>query len=606
MAKYGGGARLERMAWFHIGVAAAVTVTAVTSQSPHPFAPPVAIATLSLSSAVGLVDVNRDGATDVIVPGFLVGTLLSTLDENGEALAATGPNAIANVPGSMSVVLAFAGGRLDGDELEDLVSVTSAGSVYFHRNLGSTRIDSASFAPAVLIDDFCAAYPSNPPFVAYVMCTARVVDVDGDGFNDVLLAGGPVDHWTAATCPGFVTVYKGDGTGAFTRICYTLTGSAIDVALADLDGNGATDHLVVLTETGSLGSFTAEILHLTLSNGVLAPSCAPYQLAGGRWTSLAVADVTGDANHDYIVAQTLATGGSTLALLYCFEGDGLGNPSNVSWWSFTLPQNTTSLGDFISSVRAGDWNRDGQTDIAVLRGFAQAPTTTAVAALHADSELLVAMGPQLSYAQFTSIPLPGFQNWSQTYNTQFALRPLCSEPEMLRTVDLGRDGSVDLMVSKLRSLTSSAPTMLVTLRNLTPPQPGDARFEKVGAPTGGVAAYPARIGFEGGRPAPGNSSFACTIQNVQGGSLVGLMWGQAAVAGLMNVYGFDVHVAAMVFSSAFIASGAGAGEGFSSFPLPIPANAALIGDLGYFQWSYWDHVADVIGGTQATGVWIGQ
>ena len=55
-----------------------------------------------------------------------------------------------------------------------------------------------------------------------------------------------------------------------------------------------------------------------------------------------------------------------------------------------------------------------------------------------------------------------------------------------------------------------------------------------------------------------------------------------------------------------IASGTNSGEGFCSLPLAIPANPSLIGDVGYFQWSYWDHVADVIGGTQATGVWIGQ
>jgi hypothetical protein len=160
-------------------------------------------------------------------------------------------------------------------------------------------------------------------------------------------------------------------------------------------------------------------------------------------------------------------------------------------------------------------------------------------------------------------------------------------------------------VTGIRTPGGTSPTAIATLRNLTPPQPGDIRFEKVGAPTGGVPSRPARIGFDGGAPRPGNSSFACTIQNVQGGCLVGLLWGPIAWPGMQTVYGFDVHVAVAQFGCGMLAAGSQPGEGFASFALPIPPTPAIVGDAGYFQWDYWDHAAGVFGGTQATGLWIG-
>ncbi len=55
-----------------------------------------------------------------------------------------------------------------------------------------------------------------------------------------------------------------------------------------------------------------------------------------------------------------------------------------------------------------------------------------------------------------------------------------------------------------------------------------------------------------------------------------------------------------------LTSGSAAGEGFASYALPIPGNPALLGDAGCFQYAYYDHVAGVFGGTQATAVRIGR
>jgi hypothetical protein len=593
---------------FSLGCCWLAAGSGALAQTPPTFAPPAAAATFSLASHAAVLDCNRDGSPDVIVPGLFFGTMLTTLDEHGQPLAVNGagPGTMSFTGPSAPVVIALAGGRIDQDEQEDLVTVTSLGTVHFHRNLGSTRVDRAAFAPDVLVDDFQASYPISVPFVHYSMPVARVADVDLDGFADVIVAGAPVDRWTGSTRPGFVAVYRGDGTGALQVVRRTLAGNPLDVELADLDGNGVTDHLVVLTETGSNGAFVYELEHFALASGALVATAPPFNLGPGRWTSLALGDVAGDANADYVLGQVLP-GPTTVAQVCCFQGDGTGNLASAAWWLLALPPNATVCGDFVSSVQIGDWDRDGFVDLAAVRGFVQPPGPFANAApVHMASELLLAHGPGLPWATLAATPLPGHHMFAATWTSAFAQLPLFAEPDTVRPIDLGRDRSIDLLVTGIRTPGAPSPTAIVTVRNLTPPLPGDPRFEKVGAPSGGVAARPARIGFDGGTPRPGNGAFACTIQNVQGGCLVGLLWGPAAWPGLQSVLGFDVHVAVAQFGCGFLASGSQPGEGFASFALPIPAVPAIAGDAGYFQWDYFDHVAGRFGGTQATGLWIGQ
>jgi hypothetical protein len=610
MARRHAGLRSSIACTTRSGIALAITVGLASAQAQHPFAAPTSIPAFTLGGVGGVFDYNRDGSPDVIAPSVFFGTLLTALDEDGRALAvnAGGPGHV--VPGtpSLPTALAMACGDVDGDGRDDLVSVTSVGTVHLHRNLGSTRLGAANVAPDVVVDNFAAAYPISPPMVSYWFPVAKVVDFDRDGNQDIVVGGGRIDRWSGNTMPGFVAFYRGNGAGQFAIHRHQVAGDVVDLEVADLDANGVPDRLVALTETGGVGAFQQELVHLSFSGGQLFATSAPHNLGGGRFTALAVADVVGDGNADYVLTQTTPSGGTITSSVMWQQGDGAGNVLSWNWGYFYLPPNPTALQDYVPAVEAGDWNRDGHVDLAVVRGFVQPTNTMSTAQpTYADSELLVALGPNLPFATFESIALPGAHSWSSTYNQLFPLLPLFGAPGLLQTFDLRQDGSVDLLVLGMRGQNGTAgTTCIATLVNTTPGQTGDARMQKVGDASGGLPTRKARLGFDGGRPKPGNAAFGCTLQNVQGGSLCGIAWGPLGYERLFTSYGVDVHMVPVEYGAAALASGTGSSDGFFRQALPIPNIPALVGDAGYFQFAYYDHVSGTFGGSHATGLSIGQ
>jgi hypothetical protein len=96
------------------------------------------------------------------------------------------------------------------------------------------------------------------------------------------------------------------------------------------------------------------------------------------------------------------------------------------------------------------------------------------------------------------------------------------------------------------------------------------------------------------------------VQNFRGGCLAGLLWGAYGQADLFQVHGFTMHLVPTEYFTATLASGSGPGEGFATYALPIPNDPALVGEMGSFQYVYYDHVTGAFGGSQATSLWIGQ
>lgn len=586
---------------------AVASIAELSAQGPHPFLAPTDNPVFSMASIAGMADVNRDGSRDVVVPGLFFGSFVSTLDEDGASLHvnSAGPN-LSGAPGlaTLPSILAMVGGHFDGDALEDLVTVSGNGTMHFHKNLGATQLHQNNWAPDVIFDNVQTSYPVNPPFEIYSFPVASSLDFDGDGNLDLLVAGGPVDRWTGATRPGFVCLYKGDGQGAFTALRQGLTGNVIDVEIADLDNDGTDDNVVVLMETGSVGVFSYDLVHYHLTPTGLVQNGLIQTVGPGRLTALEIGDVTGDSNNDYILAQLQTNPGTSSASVYYFPGDGQGVVNTLQWGQLSLPSTAAGLSDHIASIQVADFDHDGHDDIAMLHGLVQPPSApTSALASYQNSEVYIAMGPSAITAALAILPLPGANTYADTYS--FSLTPLIPRPDQLKCVALSGDACIDFLIPGLRGGAQFNQPRIATIKNVAAPQLGDASQLKIGNPSGGVTIRPARIGFEGGRPVPGNGNFACTIQNVQGGCLVGLMWNQIGIPNLFTSHGFTLHMGPVLFGYANLASGSQFKDGFYSYPLPIPNHPGLVGDAGCFQYCYYDHVAGAFGGTQATTVWIG-
>jgi hypothetical protein len=581
-------------------------VSAAAAQAPQPFLPPKAEPHFSLSAQIAALDLNRDGSADVLSPGLFFGTVLATLDEHGNTLAKSNLNVgIATNLRSPIVPtpVTMASGDLDHDGRRDLVFTLADGTLHLQRNLGATRIDQPNFAPAQAIDYLGSMLPTNPPFAIATFAALKVLDLNGDGLNDIVLGCGLHDTWSAFAGQGVVAVYLANGNGGFQPIRYQTTGSISDIEWADIDGDGQPDHLVVLQESGAAGAYLHEMLHLSLQNGALVSSKPPLLLGPGRPVALEVGDVDLDGLPDYVVAMLHSGGGAVDSSVVCFAGDGNGTPNVGTFQTLPLPAMTT-LGSYIPSVQVEDFNRDGVLDVACVRGHITTyPTLTQLAHTGA-AEVYVCMGPTPFNATAESLALDGACYFGHCLKWSCNVLPLRTEPDQLRVLDLGSDGNPDLMMSAIRPVAQPTTIERITLCNGTPPQFGDCAFVKVGDPSGGDPQLPARIGFDGGEPRLGNGSFACTIQNLHANCLCGLMWGPYGMANIANVYGFDLHIGPQEFGYATISSGP-PNRAFASYALPIPNDPSLIGDAGYFQFNYYDPAVGAFGATQATGVWIG-
>jgi hypothetical protein len=129
----------------------------------------------------------------------------------------------------------------------------------------------------------------------------RIADVNGDGLPDLVVANrGPGSDGTGA--PG-VSVLLQDAThpGSFLApITYSTPWGAIDVAVADLNGDGKPDLVVASLGPGPTGAVSV-LLQNASTPGTFgtATSYAGF----GQPLSVAIADLNGDGHPDIAVAD---------------------------------------------------------------------------------------------------------------------------------------------------------------------------------------------------------------------------------------------------------------------------------------------------------------
>lgn len=192
-----------------------------------------------------------------------------------------------------------------------------------------------------------------------------VADLDGNGRPDLVVAHlGPEDEAVlaaagplAATAPPIVSGatapsrihWQGEDGFSPGRVTDLPTRHAVDVKIADLDGDG---HLDLVFLQG--GDWPSVRIFPGSSAGFSAERVREFRVAGrgfvdGLAGELAIADLDGDGRPDLAVAA----GGAELELWFNR------GPDPASWTHAGLPAETPL------SVVAADLNRDGRPDLAV-------------------------------------------------------------------------------------------------------------------------------------------------------------------------------------------------------------------------------------------------
>ncbi|HEV2802798.1 MAG TPA: FG-GAP-like repeat-containing protein [Pyrinomonadaceae bacterium] len=202
-------------------------------------------------------------------------------------------------------------------------------------------LDTSSSAAAV----DCTTPTFGPPTLyaaSGITRAAATADFDGDGNADII---------TISTFdPGVVSLFLGDGTGAFPFRGVLGDGkgrSPTDIATGDFDSDGRPD---IVIANGSSIQGQASVY---LNNGLIFDRHIPLRFSNADSSSgaVAVADVNGDGKSDVLVTDTDFNGVS-VAL-----GDGAGNFNNFRGFN--------SGSSFPVDILARDLSGDGKVDLAV-------------------------------------------------------------------------------------------------------------------------------------------------------------------------------------------------------------------------------------------------
>lgn len=176
--------------------------------------------------------------------------------------------------------------------------------------------------------------------------SASIADVNGDGNEDLLIAGQTGNFSSEPTA----NLYLGNGDGTFSEADAGLTGVQYgSTSIADVNGDGNEDLLITGRDADINSTAT-----LYLGNGDGTFSEAGAGLAGVEDGSTSIADVNGDGNQDLLITGSDVNEGNPTATLYLGNGNGTFSKAGADL-----------LGVSASSTSIADVDGDGNQDLLI-------------------------------------------------------------------------------------------------------------------------------------------------------------------------------------------------------------------------------------------------
>jgi hypothetical protein len=215
-------------------------------------------------------------------------------------------------------------GDLNGDGRDDVAALTRIN--LFTGGL-SVWLADATGALGPRVDYTLAAYG----------CNLAMMNVNGDAYPDVIVAGGR-----------YVSTFPGNGAGApASRIDVSFTtgpaqgefGSEGYAAFGDVDGDLKLDAVISSDQR----------FHVRLGDGSGGFTAMTFQVGGRRQLSVALADLDEDGRLDVVQPNYFASG------VLVFPGDGAG--------LFPFPYTAWGAGSFPQDAAVADMDGDGHLDI---------------------------------------------------------------------------------------------------------------------------------------------------------------------------------------------------------------------------------------------------
>ena len=296
----------------------------------------------SAPSNVILADFNGDGALDIFKAGDHYWKGQVTLGR-GDGTFQTNQAYGWGVTGFGNNLVTA---DFNGDGFPDVAFswAKSNGMPAFGVMLGSSHGALAAPTYVTYLSSTCSA--SYPEWIA-------TGDVTGDGKADIVAT---IQNYSGTGCPiNEVAVFTGKGTGKFNKPVFYATGASVqsnDVFLADVNGDGKSD-IVISNADGTIslllnkGKGTFGTASLITSVAALSP----------HLNALAIADFNGDGKLDIAAASYYPGSYSNNVYILLGKGDGTFQaPITVA----AAPPNVDT-----ATLAAGDFNKDGKTDLLV-------------------------------------------------------------------------------------------------------------------------------------------------------------------------------------------------------------------------------------------------